>query len=72
MTQMICIFHDMLVRNAVPLLKARLGETPQDPSGESRGPTASGKQAPEVEINVQYVKAKKTVDKLERKFVYSS
>jgi hypothetical protein len=29
MTQMICIFHDMLVRNAVPLLKARLGETPQ-------------------------------------------
>lgn len=65
---MICIFHDMLVRNAVPLLKARLGG---DPSGESRGPTAGGKQVPEVEINVQYVKAKKTVDKLDRKFVYS-
>lgn len=62
---MICIFHDMLVRNAVTLLKA-------DPSGESRGPTAGGKQAPEVEINVKYVKTKKTVDKLERKFVYSS
>lgn len=43
-----------------------------DPSGKSRGPTAGGKQVPEVEIDVQYVKAKKTVDKLERKFVYSS
>lgn len=36
-----------------------------DPSGESRGPTAGGKQVPEVEINVQYVKAKKTVVKLD-------
>lgn len=59
----------MRARNAVPLLKARLGETR---SGESRGQTAGGKQVPEVEINVQYVKAKKTVDKLDRKFVYSS
>lgn len=36
-----------------------------DPSGDSRGPTAGGKQVPYVPINVQYVKAKKTVDKLE-------
>lgn len=38
-----------------------------EPSGESRGgpPTAGGKQVPYVPINVQYVKAKKTVDKLE-------
>ncbi len=70
MTQMVCIFHDMLVRNGLPLLKACLGETPQAKAEEAPRPPAESKCL-KWKVNVQYVKAKKTVDKLDRKFVYS-